>query len=207
MHVKVWLGGEGASEIGSRDIGGERKGAIEALLLRLEPTGWKVEGGTVWHRIPKYKARAGIEIGENHGDIRNVMGLVLQAWEKACEVVAFSRDVDADDERAEAVRLGIEKAEMTYPAVAIIGGVAKPAIEGWILALLGEANTDEMSRLRTLERMKNRSVEEKNADAYVAIIEAASLDSVPRGCDSLIRWLEVARKKLGVAVHGSSPSL
>lgn len=37
VAVKVWLAGEGPSEIGNRDTGGDRVGVLEALLRRIEP--------------------------------------------------------------------------------------------------------------------------------------------------------------------------
>lgn len=203
LQVKVWLGGEGASEIGDRDGGGERRGAIEALLVRIEASGWRVAGATRWQHIRKYKARAGIDVGENHGDIRNVLGLVLAATEQACELVAFARDRDADDEREKAVLLGIAKAKELYPQISVMGGMAKPALEGWILAMIGEANTDEMSRARTVQKLGERGIEAKSAEAYVAVVEEADLDKLPNGCDSLRDWIELARTRLDAAIHGT----
>ena len=39
VAVKVWLGGEGPSELGTRADGGDDPGVIEALLLKVEPSG------------------------------------------------------------------------------------------------------------------------------------------------------------------------
>jgi len=44
VAVKVWLGGEGPCELGTRADGGEEPGVIEALLVRLEPSGWGIDG-------------------------------------------------------------------------------------------------------------------------------------------------------------------
>jgi hypothetical protein len=85
----------------------------------------------------------------------------------------------------------------------VIGGVARPAIEGWILALLGVGHTDDMSRKRTLEELKARGVDEKHPAAYVAVVEASEVANLPSGCDSLHGWLESAKLRLGEAVHGS----
>ena len=98
MDVKVWLGGDGPSEVGDRDRGGDRVGALEALLRRVEPDGWRVAGATQWRFIRKF--RVGAAVGnDTHGDIRNVAGLVNEAYEAGCEVVVFARDVDAEPAR------------------------------------------------------------------------------------------------------------
>lgn len=145
MDVKVWLGGDGPSEIGDRDQGGDRIGALEALLRRVEPAGWRVAGGTQWRFIRKF--RVGAAVGnDTHGDIRNVAGLVNAAYEAACEVVAFARDVDAEPDRVEVVARAIAYARELFPTVAIIGGCARPALEGWVLALVGERDTERMSQ-------------------------------------------------------------
>jgi hypothetical protein len=207
VAVKVWLGGEGPSELGDRDHGGTRVGALEALLLRIEPTGWRVAGAVRWRSIRKY--RAGVARADvAHGDVRNVMGLVLQAYEAGCEVVAFCRDVDADAGRAQAIREGIEQAEAIFApptfraAPAIIGGVAKPALEGWILALRGRRDTDELSRSKANAELDALGLGGKHAEAYVEIIEQADLAKLPPGCPSLADWIERAQRVLQHAVRG-----
>jgi hypothetical protein len=132
--VKVWLGGEGPSEIGNRATpegltDGERVGTIEALLRRVEPSGWRVAGATPWVRLTKYQV--GAAIGRTgHGDERNVLRLVNHAFEQGCEAVAFTRDIDADPPRVEAIRTAIAKARLLFPHTEAIGGHARPAIEG-----------------------------------------------------------------------------
>lgn len=132
--MKVWLGGEGPSEIGNRATpegltDGERVGTIEALLRRVEPSGWRVAGATPWVRLTKYQV--GAAIGRTgHGDERNVLRLVNHAFEQGCEAVAFTRDIDADPPRVEAIRTAIAKARLLFPHTEAIGGHARPAIEG-----------------------------------------------------------------------------
>jgi hypothetical protein len=116
----------------------------------------------------------------------------------------FVRDVDADTERATAIARGIADAQTDYPLVRIVGGCARPAIEGWILALSGVSNSDEMSRARTLDELRARTVDEKSHVAYVAVIDAASFEAVPNGCESLTTWLDDARTELRAAVHGTA---
>lgn len=201
--VKVWLGGEGASEIGDRDrAGGARTGAIQALLTRVEPDGWVVVGATVWKRIRKFKVKAALG-RDNHGDIHNIAGLVNQAYEEACEVVAFARDVDADLARADAIAHGIAFAQDIFPTMGIIGGPAIPALEGWILALLDVADTESMSRERANNELARRHIAVKQAEDYVTVIEKANLTTLPPGCDGLNAWIGSAKSVFTSAIHGT----
>lgn len=206
VAVRVWLGGEGTSELGGRADATDRVGAIEALLLRLEPTGWTVAGATQWKRIRKYRAGAALRGGISHADVANVLGLVLEAHENGCEVVAFSRDRDADEGREAAVTKGIELAVFD-PPVAIIGGLAVPCLEGWILALVGQRDTDHMSRQRAADELVKRKIALKDTDGYVKIIEDAYPDgligSLPVGCHSLRSWLSLAVTILARAIRGA----
>jgi hypothetical protein len=204
MHVKVWIGGEGTCEIGDRDRpGGLRVGAIEALLLRVEPKGWSVAGATIWRRIRKFTVGAA-RGRHNHGDIHSIAGLVNEAYEAGCEVVAFSRDVDAEDARTSAIRRGIDDARKLFPLVAIIGGPAIPAIEGWILALLGVRDSETMSRDRANRELALLGTGVKRPEDYVAVIEKQSLDPLPPGSTTRQIWIKRAKSVLAEAIRGAS---
>jgi hypothetical protein len=203
VAVKVWLGGEGPSELGTRADGGEEPGMLEALLLRLEPTGWIVAGAQRWKYIKKYRAGHAARGGDNHEDLHNVRGLALAAWEAGCEVLAFTRDVDADARRAAAVARGIEQARELFQMLVILGGVARPAIEGWVLALLGIRDSDALSRARAIELLRDGAIAEKKASGYVEVVNAADLDRLPVGCSSLADWLTTARTHLGRVLRGT----
>lgn len=201
MHVKVWLGGEGASELGDRDRkGGERMGAVEAILRRVEPAGWEVEGATQWRHIRSYRLGAGV--GGTHSDRHRIAGIALAAYEAACEVVAFVRDVDAEAERADAIEAGIVAAQVLFPFVQIIGGPAKPAIEGWIVAVLGHRDSDSMSRIACAAVLTEHELSGKHAEGYVEAVAKADLVRLPPGCESLRTWLTRASTILSAAVHG-----
>lgn len=204
VAVKVWLAGEGPSEIGNRDTGGDRVGALEALLRRIEPAGWRVDRASLWKSIRKYKAGRALE---GAGDDRSVQRLVLFAYEAGCEVVAFSRDRDSDPGRTDAIERGIAAAIASYPGIGVIGGIARPCIEGWILALAGVKGTDEMSRPRCDRELANRELlaDEPAVEAFVAVVERADLGALPNGCDSLAAWLARARAVLTAAIHGTPP--
>ncbi len=203
--VKVWLGGEGPSEIGDRDRpGGERVGAIEALLRKIEAEGWAVAGAVRWQHIRKFVVGAARGPG-NHGDIHSVAGLLNMAYEAECAVVAFARDVDADEERATAIARGIVLAReyAHLRDLGVIGGPAIPALEGWILALLWVRDTEEMSRKKVNELLADRELGGKHAEDYVGVVEKADLGRLPPGCDALEAWIETARVVLGRAIRGT----
>lgn len=204
VAVKVWLAGEGPSEIGDRDIGGERVGVLEALLRWVEPTGWVVDRASLWKRIRRYEAGRALR---GAGDDRSVQRLVQLAFEAGCEVVAFSRDRDSDPDRADAIERGIAAAVAARPEIGVIGGIARPCIEGWILALAGVKQTDAMSRPRCDRELADRKLlgDEPAVEAFVAIVERADLGAPPEGCSSLTDWLARARAVLPVAVHGALP--
>jgi hypothetical protein len=205
VAVKVWLAGEGPSEIGNRDTGGDRVGVLEALLRRIEPAGWVVDRASLWKKIRKYEAGRALR---GAGDDRSVQRLVLFAYEAGCEVVAFSRDRDSDPERDAVLERGIAAAVAAHPDIGVIGGIARPCIEGWILALAGVKRTDEMSRPRCDHELAHRELlsDEPAVEAFVAIVERANLDDLPDGCDSLTGWLARARSVLTPAIHGSPPA-
>lgn len=177
-------------------------GAIEALLLRVEPAGWIVAGGTIWRRIRKFKVGAALG-RDNHGDIHSIAGLVNEAFEAACEVVAFTRDVDADRDRADAIARGIAFATTIFPTVAIIGGPAIPAIEGWIVALFGVRDTEDMSRDHANRELAACDLGGKHAEDYCDVIANADLAALPPGSDALRAWIKTADDVLARAIRGA----
>lgn len=161
----------------------------------------------LWRHIRKFTVGAA-RGKHNHGDIHSIAGLVNMAYEANCPVVAFTRDVDADEARPDAIRRGIEHARNIahLRAIEIIGGAAKPALEGWILALMGVRDSESMSRTKANERLRERDVRGKHAEEYVAIVEQADLDErrLPPGCDGLRAWLTVAREVFARTIAPSS---
>jgi hypothetical protein len=204
--VKVWLGGEGSNEIGNRDYpkGSEViVGVVEALLVRLEPAGWLVDGATRWSHIKKYSAGAALR-EKGHGDITNVIRLVNDAYEAGCEVVAFVRDVDSDPDREQAIETGIARARALFASVNVIGGPAIPALDGWILALEGHREIEAMSRKRCLDLLATHGYALKDPDEYVAAVERHDLTSFPPGACALEKWVSLARAVMSVAIRGTA---
>lgn len=204
--LKVFLGGEGNNDIGTRWYlpMGDQPGVIEVLLRKVRATGWHVAGARSWQSIRKY--RAGGALGKtHHADARNVVGLVLHAYEDACEMLAFVRDHDGDELREqEILRIldavaGLGFAEEYRYELAIVGGIPRPKLEGWMLCLLGVAGTDEMSRARVDRELAAAQVELKSTDQYVAVAEDSVL---PTGDGSLPSWLARADATLRRLIDG-----
>jgi hypothetical protein len=191
--IKVFLCGEGSNELGSR-VGhrsyqnDERPGVIHVLLLRVQPNGWEVGGACEWKRIRKFRAGKA-----DHEDTHNVLGAALDAKESGCHVLAFSRDLDKDTARKEAVEEGIRRAPATLAnAPEIIGGVAVPTLEGWILALLGVRRTEDMAPKRAAETLAQHGVAPKDGTAMVRVVEESNLAQLPSDAASLRLWLSRA---------------
>lgn len=205
-RVRVFLAGEGANELGGRHghpsyQSDDRPGALSALLSRVQADGWEVGGAREWKRIRKFRAGKA-----DHEDTHNVLGAALDAKEAGCEVLAFSRDQDRDERRGAAVAEGTRRAEVKFgDSPAVIGGVAVPTLEGWILAILGVRGTPQMSPKRASEELAQRGVAPKDGAAMVAIIEAADLDAIAVDAVTLAAWVARARAVLPakVAVHAA----
>jgi hypothetical protein len=213
MAAKVWIVGEGNNDLGGADgYGKRRRGVLEALLARVCDGGWECTDKLQWRAIQKFRAGGARLSGPNHGDYLNVLGLVFAAYEKAADAVAFSRDVDSDPEREDAVTMALAwiRDESGW-LIEVIGGVAKPAIEGWILALRSVPGTDDMSRSRVEEHLSGQEIAVKSTDHYVDVIEQAELGEpphfgLPSGAESLRAWLAVAHEVLDRLVHGRTGS-
>lgn len=195
--IRVFLSGEGNNELGS--YAGHpvywtetSRGVLHALLKKIEQEGWGIGGARVWSSIRKYQARPSAD----HEDTHNVLGLALDAIEAKCDVVAFSRDVDKDPRRADAVRIGIDLIPVTFPKNAphVIGGMANPKLEGWILALLSHKGSEQDRHVE--ETLATKGVAKKDGAAMVNVVIDADLARIPADAASLLHWLDRARAVL-----------
>jgi hypothetical protein len=206
MPVKVFLGGEGTNDIGTRaQATGNRPGVIEVLLKKLRPDGWKVVGAIEWKSIRKYRAGAATQRAD-HADVHNVHALVQRAYEDACEMLVFVRDVDGEQLRAKAIRKAVAElkvdewaADYGY-ALAIAGGIAQPTLEAWILHLHGVPNTDELTKAGAERKLLDHGIALKSSANYLAIAEAC--DPLPTGAGSLCEWLDCARATFAQLIDG-----
>ncbi len=199
--VRIFLVGEGSNELGSR-VGhqayqsDDKPGVLHTLLVRVQPSGWEVGGARDWKSIRKYRAGKA-----EHADTHNVLGAALDATDAGCEVLAFSRDLDKDSARKAAVEEGIARAAtLTASAPEIIGGVAIPTLEGWILALLKERSTEKLSPKRAEQVLGDKGIKPKDGGAMVRVVEEASLDALPPDASALIAWIARARAVLPTMV-------
>lgn len=104
MPARVWIVGEGNNELGVGDgYGGRHRGVLEVLLARGCDGGWECAGKQQWNSVQKFQAGGARLAAHSHGDYRHVLGLVLEAHENAAEAVAFTRDVDNDPDREDAM--------------------------------------------------------------------------------------------------------
>ncbi|AUX20568.1 hypothetical protein SOCEGT47_010400 [Sorangium cellulosum] len=196
-RARIFLVGEGEGELGSRagapaQQSDRRPGVLSTLLSRVQPSGWVIGGAREWRSIRKVQAR-----GVLHEDTRNVLGAALDAQEAGCDVLVFSRDIDRDPARREAVEEGIRRVSSILSAPPeVIGGVAVPALAGWILALLGERATEELSPLRAQAMLAAKGMMPDDGAAMVRVAAGADLDAVPPDATSLTEWLARARAVL-----------
>jgi len=177
------------------------------MLSRVFTSGWHVAGARSWKSIRKYQAGAARKRAD-HDDAHNVLGLVLHAYEEACEMLAFVRDLDGEDLREQEIRRVLETiatfgfAEEYHYELAVVGGVARPKLEGWILWLLGSTGTDAMTPARVDRELATTDIEPKLTAQYVAIAESGTL---PSGEGSLPEWLAGADATFRQLIDGGRP--
>jgi hypothetical protein len=200
--VRVFVAGEGPDDIGdwARDPAyhpAHFGGVVESLLRNVRGDGWEIVGGCPWRRIRKFKVGRGLHDYE----VRNVLRAAGEAAELGCDMIAFVRDRDGDPEREVAIEEGIHQATGRGVISTVVGGVAIEATDAWILALLGESNSEHV-------RDPKRQLEDKhgiNRAAQKADVAASThLDNVPDDATSLRRWINRARQALGRGDGASS---
>ena len=194
MHV--FLGGEGRNELGSRsghpvDQTDDAPGVVASILRRCHADGWRVVGATEWKNISKLSAK-----GPTPKEERNVLGLVLEAKRAKAHTVAFIRDADGDPKRVDAIHKAIEKAKELFPDVEVIGGVAVPVLEAWLLALVDEPGTERLAKAKAQSLLEERGVRPKDTHAMVKLVTESNLERLPQDAVGLRRWLATAAEVL-----------
>jgi hypothetical protein len=194
--VRVFLGGEGANELGSRwreppYESDDEPGVLQALLSRVEETGWVVAGATTWKKLRKLRAR-----GPTPPEERNVVALAYEAKRAGAEILAFLRDADGDRDRSSVIEQGVARAKEDYPLVDVIGGVPFPVLEAWILAMLGDHKTEGLGKTAAQTCLEKKGLAAKDTAAMVAVVARTDLDRLPKDAGSLIAWRDAARKAL-----------
>ncbi|MBN1961620.1 MAG: hypothetical protein JW841_11795 [Deltaproteobacteria bacterium] len=159
-------------------------------MQRIQPNGWQVTNGTTWIGIRKFKF--GKQRRAKHGDEHNIAALALHAFEAKCDILAFIRDTDSNHKREGDINNGIEIAAKKYVDLKIIGGVAKPKLEAWLLALTGQNGTEQLS----LKQAEDKLGCDKNTDCMVTIVKQANLDAIPKDAHSLFKWCNKVKQAL-----------
>ena len=203
--LKIYYAGEGTTELG--DLANppqywrqpRRVGVLEALVSSIAKSSTDAIGARTWKDIPKLRP------GEKRGhDERRVGQLALFAREAGADVVVFSRDCDRDDQRAADIEAGIAEAERES-APRVVGGIAREAIEAWILALKGQRGSESHSKPKVpLAEL----LDHLGTEAMVQTVTSDNLEHIPPDAESLHLWLKRARKHLTVqpiAVGESNP--
>lgn len=189
------LCGEGRNELGSRHghasfQSDDHPGVLEALLRRVKEHGWRIVGARNWQHISKLRAR-----GPSDDEAEWIARLILEAEEHGASILAYTRDSDDEaDSRIEQHRRGRERGAEIAPDVRVIGGLPKPSLEGWVLAMHGVPRTEEMTRARATELAK-LGFREKDTAAFVAVVEKRA-DLFKVDADALRAWCEDARAHL-----------
>jgi hypothetical protein len=202
---RVFLAGEGSCELGSwsnepayQDDGSP--GVLKTLLEKVKSTGWEIKGARRWKSIrgdsavkPIRRYRTGVHLKPEEQTVR---GACMLAKTNGCDVLAFTRDIDGDSDynrnRKRDIESGIVRASAEYPSVKIIGGCARPAIEGWVLAFSGERGTEGFSKARAEEKLSEKGIAPKNTGQMVAHIRKHNRTDVADDAVCLIRWLDTA---------------
>jgi len=193
-EVGVYLGGEGRNELGGRapaapyDDSGEI-GLIEALLRKVQESGWVVVGAKTWCRIVKLRVKPPAAADE-----RNVLALALDAKRAQARILAFVRDADDNDQRVRIIEAAIAKAAQMYPEVGIIGGTAVPVLEAWVLAMSGEFRTEKLSKAAAQTQARVQGFQ--STDGMVQVAQGMTVSAIPRDAESLNQWLSRARETL-----------
>jgi hypothetical protein len=185
--VRVFLSGEGPDDLGDwydepqYRSDPPRIGVIEALLRNVSEIDFTVVDARVWKRIRKLKAGKHAQ-----PETRNVLGLMLEAEEARCDALVFVRDQDGYADRQESIEAGIRLVREGVFAPALVGGVAIQEVEAWILALLGERNTEHHADAKAVLGKKHGIT---TCAGKVAVIENADRSKIPEDAVSLRAWL------------------
>lgn len=180
---RVWLGGEGPTEIGGRD----REGVLHVVVRALRPDA-SVVGAIAWKDIPRFKAGAFRKREE-----RNVLGLVQHAREKKATVVVFARDRDGNTERAARVEKAIATAKAEWSDIAIGGGCAVEQTEAWSLLALEDPRAEHHANPG--EVLAQRGHETNVAAQCAVLAEVGALARIPP-TSHFGRWLFAVRAAL-----------
>lgn len=195
---RVFVAGEGPNEIGRwcreaayrGEYPSDDAGVIGALLGRVATSPYDITEGAPWKRSGTFRA------GRRDGEYKAARRLIQDAADHGCDVAVLVRDADdvpgraAEIERAavDALRDGI------LPRVA--AGVAVERLENWLLAMTGEARSEQLGRQQVRAKLDAAGVPDKDTHAMVGLASRWALEALPVDAASLRAWLDRARDAL-----------
>lgn len=184
------MAGEGPHDIGrwAQDPAWHGPGVsfVEALLATVVPTGWVVEGGRPWRKIPKHRSG-----DRRSAEERNVLGALALARHAGCDVLVFLRDDDHEPGRAEALNRGVAGRREDDPQV--VPGIPVRTVDSWCLAILGVARSEDERRPK--DALAAHDV--RTAAERVALVEERGLGDVPADARSLMSFRDSAVAAFG----------
>lgn len=159
-----------------------KTGLLERLAVKIGAT-MEIVDGVPWKKIRKYRA------GDHaRAERRNVLGVAEMARDAGAQVVLFVRDRDGDESRGREIETAIPDAEQIH-GMRIAGGVAIEEIEAWLLALLGESDSEKHKNAKEVLTKRGHSTLEQK----LAIVDGGELGRIPADARSLAQWLERCR--------------
>lgn len=206
IEKKVYLAGEGNNELGSWARGvpyqdGSTPGVLETLLKKVKDSGWQVVYGKKWKDIHKYKADENQDEDDLKGDEQSVYRACLEAEENGFNILAFSRDIDGRQKthlkRMSDMEKGLSRAQTDFPSIGIIGGCARPTIEGWVLAFSGVRRTETFSKDKAntmlIDKLSEKGITSQQTQDLVDFIKLYDRTGVADDAECLNLWLNKAK--------------
>lgn len=186
--MKLWVSGEGTTDIGSlaldRMSDKDYPGVLQVLV---QQAGLDAEiiGGDKWCAIPKLRVGSRGRDAEAH----TVRALRLRAKEAGAHALAFIRDRDGVRARETQIEQALAEDGLPTAGVAVV-----EQVEHWLLAVAGVQRAHQRSKKQTQESLAKVGLPgEKNTAEYVEWLEERTLEEIPADAASLRTWLERVR--------------
>ena len=200
--IRVLISGEGANEIGSGTAGrnsGSGTGVVEELLAKVRVGGFDIRSRVVWKDVHKLRVHV-----PGEGEEKTVRGLGLMETEHGCHGLVFLRDRDGEFSRERTIERASLAEQKRRPALRIAWGVPVEMLECWLLALVGEAQS-EHAHDPVAALSSRHNIPPKRTTAMVQLVRSATLLTAPGDAVSLWRWLRRAATALNVRIPKQWP--
>lgn len=196
MTWRVFLAGEGPSEIGNADAPAQysseaREGVLHALLCRTIGSGFHIVGARKWKDIRKLQIRSTRTSGTNEAD--TVEKICVHAIEANANLIVFVRDRDGQPGREADITAGLAAARIKFASELarchLVGGVATEAVEAWVLAIQGDTRCERHRDPKGLIRAGQMN----HVDYLVSEIAKPARINPPPAAKSLHAFLQQLR--------------